>query len=69
MVSVKFSGEYDRPGNWSITSMVIVVVFVPPEFRAVIVNVVLVNNSVGVPEISPVAMFKLNPAGRSGLTE
>ena len=49
--------------------MVMVVVLAPPEFRAVIVNVVLVNNSVGVPEISPVAMFKLNPAGRSGLTE
>ena len=47
----------------------IVVVFVPPELRAVIVYVVLVDNSVGVPEISPVAMFKLNPAGKAGLTE
>ena len=36
-VSVKFSGEYDNVGNWSITSMVIVVVFTPPLFLAVIV--------------------------------
>ena len=29
----------------------------------------MVESAVGVPEISPVAMSKLNPAGRSGLTE
>ena len=69
MVSVKFSGEYDKPGNWSRTSIVIVVVFTPPLFLTVIVYVVLVDNSVGVPEISPVNAFRLNPAGRSGLTE
>ena len=49
--------------------MVMVVVLVPPVLRAVIVYVVLVDNSVGVPEISPVNAFRLNPAGRSGLTE
>ena len=47
----------------------IVVVFVPPELRAVIVYVVLVDNSVGVPEISPVLISKLNPAGKAGLME
>ena len=49
--------------------MVIVVVLVPPELRTVIVNVVLVNNSDGVPEISPVLISKLNPAGKAGLME
>ena len=49
--------------------MVMVVVFTPPLFLAVIVYVVLVDNSVGVPEISPVNALRLNPAGRSGLTE
>ena len=36
-VNVRFSGEYDKPGNWSITSMVMVVVFTPPLFLTVIV--------------------------------
>ena len=49
--------------------MVMVVVFVPPELRTVIVYVVLVDNSVGVPEISPVIRFRVNPAGRAGLIE
>ena len=35
----------------------------------VIVYVVLVDSAVGVPEISPLVKFKLNPAGRSGLME
>ena len=69
LVNVKSSGEYDKPGNWSRTSIVIVVVFVPPELRTVIVYVVLVDNSVGVPEISPVIWFSVNPEGRSGLIE
>ena len=56
-------------GNWSRTSIVIVVVLVPPELRTVIVYVVLVESAVGVPEISPVPKSKLNPAGRAGLTE
>ena len=49
--------------------MVMVVVFVPPEFRTVIVNVVLVNNSLGIPEIVPVVESMLKPVGRSGLME
>jgi len=49
--------------------MVMVVVLTPPLFRAVIVYVVFVDNSVGVPDISPVLMLKLNPVGRAGLTE
>ena len=69
LVKSKSFGEYAIVGTSSLTTMVMVVVLVPPELRAVIVNVVLVNNSVGVPEISPVAMSKLNPAGKVGLTE
>ena len=49
--------------------MVMVVVFEPPVFQAVIVYVLLVDNSVGVPEISPVNAFRFNPAGRLGLME
>ena len=49
--------------------MVMVVVFVPPEFRTVIVNVVLVKSSLGVPEIVPVVESMLKPVGRSGLME
>ena len=68
-VSVKFSGEYETVGTLSITSIVMVVVFTPPLFLAVIVYVVLVDNSVGVPEISPVPVLKFSPAGRFGLIE
>ena len=49
--------------------MVMVVVFVPPEFRTVIVNVVLVKSSLGVPEIVPVVGCMLKPVGKSGLME
>ena len=49
--------------------MVIVVVLVPPELRTVIVYVVLVDNSVGVPEISPVFVLICKPAGKAGLIE
>ena len=37
LVSVRFSGEYESVGTWSSTTMVIVVVFVPPKFLAVMV--------------------------------
>ena len=47
----------------------IVVVLVPPELRTVIVNVVLVNNSLGIPEIVPVVGLILKPVGKSGLME
>ena len=56
-------------GNWSRTSIVIVVVLVPPELRTVIVNVVLVKSSLGVPEIVPVVGCMLKPVGKSGLME
>ena len=69
IVSVRFSGEYDSVGNWSSTSIVVVVVLVPPELRTVIVNVVLVNNSLGIPEIVPVVGLILKPVGKSGLME
>ena len=49
--------------------MVMVVVVTPPLFLAVIVYVVLVDNSVGVPEISPLVKLKANPSGNDGLME
>ena len=36
-VSVRFDGEYESVGTWSSTTMVMVVVSVPPELRTVIV--------------------------------
>ena len=69
LVMVKSFGEYAIVGTSSLTSMVMVVVSTPPLFLTVIVYVVLVDNSVGVPEISPVLISKLNPAGKAGLME
>ena len=40
----------------------------PPEFVAVIVNIVRVRSSVGVPVISPVVVSRASPDGRLGLT-
>lgn len=69
LVKSKSFGEYAIVGTSSLTSMVMVVVSTPPLFLTVIVYVVLVDNSVGVPEISPVLISKLNPAGKAGLME
>ena len=44
-------------------------VLAPPEFRAVIVQVVLIDRAVGVPEISPVAIFNVKPSGNAGVIE
>jgi hypothetical protein len=40
----------------------------PPEFVAVTVYEASATAAVGVPEIVPVPVFKLNPAGSAGLT-
>ena len=69
MVSVRFCGEYAMTGTWSITSIVMVVVFTPPELLTVMVNVVLFISTFGLPEISPVKPSIFIPLGKSGLIE
>ena len=41
----------------------------PAAFVAVTVNEVCVNDTVGVPEINPVAVFNVNPVGNVGAIE
>jgi len=41
----------------------------PPEFAAVIVKFVAVSSMPGVPEITPVVVFSVSPAGSAGLTD
>ena len=53
-------------GAISLTSRVIVTESLPPVLVAVIVYVVSGESAVGVPEISPVAVSKTRPVGRSG---
>ena len=53
-------------GAISFTSSSIVTESLPPVFVAVIVYVVSGERTVGVPEISPVAVSKARPVGRSG---
>jgi hypothetical protein len=49
--------------------MVTVAVVEPAEFEAVTRYGVFAEIAVGVPEIVPVELFRLNPAGKAGLTE
>ena len=56
-------------GATSFTVIVIALVVVPPLFVAVTVYVPGVVIIVGVPEITPVDVFKLRSDGREGLTE
>jgi hypothetical protein len=59
---------YDKVlGAMSFTVNVNVVVVDPPEFVAVMVYVVTVFNSTGVPEIVPVAGSNTKPPGKLGL--
>ena len=44
-------------------------VVLPHEFVAVTVYVAVAVKVVGVPVITPVPVFKLNPTGKAGLTE
>ena len=53
-------------GAISLTSRLIVTESLPPVLVAVIVYVVSGESTVGVPEISPVAVSKTRPVGRSG---
>ena len=53
-------------GATSLTSKLIVTESLPPELVAVIVYVVDGESTVGVPEISPVAVSKARPVGKSG---
>ena len=55
-----------RDGGMSLMVMSIVVVALPPVFVAVIVYVVTVESTVGVPLISPVDESILKPVGRLG---
>jgi hypothetical protein len=41
----------------------------PAEFDAVIVKLVAAEAAAGVPEMTPVTGFMVNPAGNAGLTE
>ena len=53
-------------GAISLTSRLIVTESLPPVLVAVIVYVVNGERTVGVPEISPVAVSKARPVGKSG---
>ena len=55
-------------GAASLTIMVIVVVALPPVLVAVMVYEPYAVIAVGVPEISPVLLSNVNPAGRAGDT-
>ena len=52
----------------SFTVITIGKVVVPPEFVPVTVYVAILTANAGVPEISPVVAFNINPAGSDGLT-
>ena len=55
-------------GVSSTTVMLMYAVAEPPEFVPIMVNIVRVRSSVGVPDISPVAESRARPAGKLGLT-
>jgi hypothetical protein len=60
---------YVRPvGGASVTVIWIVVVVEPLAFDAVTKYEVLADTVVGVPETTPVEVFRLSPLGRAGLT-
>jgi hypothetical protein len=61
--------EYVRfAGAASFTVIEIVAVALPVEFDAVTVCEVAGDNAEGVPEITPVTVFKVRPAGSAGET-
>ena len=68
LVSVRFSGEYDKTGTSSTIVMLIVAELEPPELFAQIVYVTgLVCKTVGVPQIVPLSVPKLRPSGKVAL--
>ena len=68
LVNVKSLGTYSNVGTWSTIVMLMYAVADPPELVPVMVNIVRVMSSVGVPVISPVAASRARPDGRLGLT-
>ena len=66
-VNVKFSGEYERDTRSSTMVMLMYAVAVPPVLVAVMVNMLRVSNSVGVPLSTPVEASKERPLGSDGL--
>ena len=66
-VKSKSFGEYAIVGTSSTIVMLMYAVAVPPVLVAVIVNIVRVSNSVGVPLSTPVEVLKDKPLGTEGL--
>ena len=63
--SVRFSGEYDTSGTWSLMVMLMVAEVEPPLLFAQMVYVIaVVCNTVGMPQIVPLLVPKLRPVGR-----
>ena len=67
LVKTNQSGEYEISGASSLMVMLTVVFTEPPLLLAQIVNVLSVINDVGVPQIVPLLVPKLRPAGRVSL--
>ena len=63
-VSVKFSGEYESVGTWSLTVKLKYATTDPPVLFAHTLYAVLVHNSVGVPYSVPLLLPKEMPLGR-----
>ena len=66
LISVKFSGEYESIGTTSLMVMLMLVVELPLAFVAVMLYWVVLINTVGVPQIVPLLVPKLRPAGSDG---
>ena len=60
-------GTYSTIGTLSSTVMLMYTVAVPPEFVAFTVNMVRLNNSIGVPLRTPVEVSNERPFGSAGL--
>ena len=67
LVMLKSFGEYAIVGTWSTIVMLMYAVAVPPVLVAVIVNMLRVSSSVGVPLSTPVEVSNARPLGTDGL--
>ena len=67
LVIIKSFGEYAIVGTSSTIVMLMYAVAVPPVLVAVIVNMLRVSNSVGVPLSTPVELSNARPLGTAGL--
>ena len=63
LISVRFSGEYERAGTTSLMVMLMLVVELPLALLAVILYCVGFIKTVGVPQIVPLLVPKLRPDG------